>query len=48
MDFQRCSCGRQFASKDGLDAHYVALHDAPVEDEVKAELHQQGTEGYAG
>lgn len=31
---ETCSCGRPFATKDGYDAHFVALHDAepdPVE-----------------
>lgn len=26
--FTTCSCGRQFATEDGYDAHKISLHDA--------------------
>lgn len=44
--FTTCSCGRDFATKYGYEAHKISLHDAepdPVEnkkndDKIRAEL----------
>jgi hypothetical protein len=44
--FTTCTCGRQFATKDGFEAHKISLHDAepdPVQnkindDKIRAEL----------
>lgn len=31
--FKTCTCGREFATKDGFDAHKVSLHDAEPDPE---------------